>query len=762
MSKHTSRQSPSTSHRRALVMLTASLVFFAIMNGLLYAQSYDTHKTVPSATSSLSVYQQYLIHEDAERHDDLWNDRVIDVSCYHGTSGSTTTSAFPCVAYVNGYYVNQAADTVTYTSGDNTYWLAIHADTTTAVSGWTREAGTHYLWIVSASKPTIPDSLHLVEQVTVSGSAITATVSWATRVIRSSVTVSSTQTWSGRTFFEPEGFVTVSSGFTLTLTLCPDANPAQWLFDADASTTGSVVLNCSDTYADWYGILGDDSTVTTTRLTALCTMFATLRTNSPTPRKLIFRSSGIYRFGNATCDLSLADGLPDSMLTFDFTGAMLVPTTSGIMIDWNTGGDCNPGAGNWSGPMRRVRFIGTGAVIDGDYATTANTAIGFKMYVMRDVHVVGFTFRELDTGILMCGQDNMEFADNRFISDIHGILMDKDSAYGAIKTTANGMTNTIFRRNIFNLTTGISLDGINLETALGSTKFLNNNFSGDGGGSGYCHLTLDNTHSTQSSQGVTIDTNHFESLANNGTYICVKSTGGNNWDALSIFGNHLEFPSGCNTNCTAVALAYTQNFRGFANAVSCPAGSGLVTYALTQSTTADLGPDDQDGQCTYVTWDGTMTRDNFTKFPYYTRFADAIRTEVDSTGTTYFDGSTGLGDITVTMDMSHASNLSGDLPDIVAKYYDVRIILQDSEAMTSTVTANYPQPSVRIRTDSSHTNGGDFFVCGDNSAKNNQQIMCEGSVIPDANGDFQAITDAVEAVLTSTLKASIWILGIKE
>jgi hypothetical protein len=103
----------------------------------------------------------------------------LSAGCLPTTSGSTTLSAFGCSGQITSggqwYPVEQAAASVgPLTGGDGLYWLAIHRDTTTAVSGWTRQAGTHYLWKLSATKPTTPADTFIVAQVVVSGGAVTA------------------------------------------------------------------------------------------------------------------------------------------------------------------------------------------------------------------------------------------------------------------------------------------------------------------------------------------------------------------------------------------------------------------------------------------------------------------------------------------------------------------------------------------------------------------------------------------------------------
>ena len=94
--------------------------------------------------------------------------------CLPATSGTTTTGTFACSAYVKAsgtelVYVTQPTKTVTLSGGAGVYWLAVHRDLSTAVASWTRQAGTHYLWRLSATKPANPTNGLIIAQATVTG-----------------------------------------------------------------------------------------------------------------------------------------------------------------------------------------------------------------------------------------------------------------------------------------------------------------------------------------------------------------------------------------------------------------------------------------------------------------------------------------------------------------------------------------------------------------------------------------------------------------
>jgi hypothetical protein len=95
-------------------------------------------------------------------------------------SSSLTFGAFACTGYVRGssnelVYVSQASTAVGALSGGNgTYWIALHRDTSSSISGWTRQSATHYAWKLASTRPADPSGGLVVSKVTVAGGAITA------------------------------------------------------------------------------------------------------------------------------------------------------------------------------------------------------------------------------------------------------------------------------------------------------------------------------------------------------------------------------------------------------------------------------------------------------------------------------------------------------------------------------------------------------------------------------------------------------------
>jgi hypothetical protein len=92
-------------------------------------------------------------------------------------SSSLTLPAFQCLAKIKygnkSFEVRQdsaAVGPITVTTG--VYWIAMHWNTTATVAGWTRQAGTKYLWRAQTDAPDIPDGMVLLMRVVTDSSVI--------------------------------------------------------------------------------------------------------------------------------------------------------------------------------------------------------------------------------------------------------------------------------------------------------------------------------------------------------------------------------------------------------------------------------------------------------------------------------------------------------------------------------------------------------------------------------------------------------------
>lgn len=127
----------------------------------------------------------HAIPDTFYEHQATWGDLGPAVIVAHtGLTVPASSLTMPAVA-ANGYvlaagpparlvYVSQAAVSVTLAGGNGTYWLALHTDLSTAVAGWTRRAGSHYVWQMNATQPANPANSLVFCQVTVAGGVITA------------------------------------------------------------------------------------------------------------------------------------------------------------------------------------------------------------------------------------------------------------------------------------------------------------------------------------------------------------------------------------------------------------------------------------------------------------------------------------------------------------------------------------------------------------------------------------------------------------
>ena len=122
----------------------------------------------------------------------LLRKRVGDISTAFALSGCTpaasglSLAAFACEGNVmdNGFsipVVQASAGVGPFTGGDGTYWVALGKNTTSPVTGWTRQAGTHYLWRLDATEPATVGGLLVFARVTVASNVVTAIVPLASR-----------------------------------------------------------------------------------------------------------------------------------------------------------------------------------------------------------------------------------------------------------------------------------------------------------------------------------------------------------------------------------------------------------------------------------------------------------------------------------------------------------------------------------------------------------------------------------------------------
>jgi hypothetical protein len=133
-----------------------------------------TQKTLPIPGSSFTIQtQEFLAEEDALRFKDLFRPSVVSGGT-HGTAAGLVGTPAPLLAYPGGFYVVETGS-ITYNDDKANIWVAVHKDKVSAVTNWTRVAGTHYIFRDNiATQPAAPDDAILIMHVTTASGAITS------------------------------------------------------------------------------------------------------------------------------------------------------------------------------------------------------------------------------------------------------------------------------------------------------------------------------------------------------------------------------------------------------------------------------------------------------------------------------------------------------------------------------------------------------------------------------------------------------------
>lgn len=130
-----------------------------------------------------NVFGEVSSHEESQRYiGAIFGAYIFSGGLPVVPSSSLTLDAFATTAFVHDgstptklIPVVQASHTLgPLNAGNGTYWLAIHRDTRSSVSNWTRQRGTHYLWRQVTNKPAHPTGGLVFAKITVAGGVITA------------------------------------------------------------------------------------------------------------------------------------------------------------------------------------------------------------------------------------------------------------------------------------------------------------------------------------------------------------------------------------------------------------------------------------------------------------------------------------------------------------------------------------------------------------------------------------------------------------
>jgi hypothetical protein len=216
-------------------------------------------------------------------HADLLSPAILAASWAVPAPPSMTFAPFEVYGYVLAgsparlTYVYQAPVSLALTGGDGAYWVAIHADTSTVVAGWTRRIGSHYLWRAAGTRPADPPGGLVALGVTVAGGVITATdytlafphQKLAVGGGRGQLTYAPYLTWTGSTLT-----VTGAASVTGTLTVSGNATVGGTFYAGGLGSFGAGVNVTGNLYTT-----GQVRAVTTLYSDGPATLASTLQVN---------------------------------------------------------------------------------------------------------------------------------------------------------------------------------------------------------------------------------------------------------------------------------------------------------------------------------------------------------------------------------------------------------------------------------------------------------------------------------------------------
>ena len=161
----------------------AALLFVAQVSGGATTVR-DLRKLAPTLPARNNAHGVDTVAEEAET---WWGDSaqpyvIPGTGCTHAISATTSAAIAACRAYVRDAglprrlrYVEESIEhIITYSQGDGTYWLLLHAEVAAPVTDWNRVVGSHYLTHFSANHPATPNNSIIFARITVAGGAITA------------------------------------------------------------------------------------------------------------------------------------------------------------------------------------------------------------------------------------------------------------------------------------------------------------------------------------------------------------------------------------------------------------------------------------------------------------------------------------------------------------------------------------------------------------------------------------------------------------
>lgn len=313
---------------RALALALFSLVALARVASAQTPTPATFYPLPQNNASFFTTLYNYLYGEDAAR-DSTWssNYTLAPDRCIHPTAAGTTgTFSKTCLAMVDGNYTVDPTASINYATAfgatsTDFCWVILTSDTTTAITGFTRLTGTHYMGNCTASGSSRPalntDAAMYVMGVTLTGGAITSVLTAApsTSTLWRYTNASEllTNDIAGRLYLPDFGTFCISDAGGTCSPIATGDGPAGCAVCGD-SASGFFATGALESA---YGGTGEDTSALTNGVPQL----------GPTPGRWTFPTAVAVARGGTGKDLSAVSGSALVMKTPGVVTSQFFPTS---------------------------------------------------------------------------------------------------------------------------------------------------------------------------------------------------------------------------------------------------------------------------------------------------------------------------------------------------------------------------------------------------------------------------------------------------